>query len=162
MLTELLDRIFSRNKKDSSSRASAKRRLQLVLAHDRTDLSPAVVEKMRQEILEVVARYVEIDPEESEFTLESDQRTTALIANLPIKKIKDGKTDVVDVQTLLPVPPVVELPEEVLDFSMDSTEFPTEELEFSLPSQGVATVSLEPKSEEPKSTPSPDNEPSQS
>jgi cell division topological specificity factor len=66
----------------------ARQRLQLVLAHDRSDLNPELLEQMRREILEVVQRYVEIDMEEGEVSLETEDRVTALVANLPIKRAR--------------------------------------------------------------------------
>jgi cell division topological specificity factor len=88
MFNEFLERLFQRSK-DKNSRSEVKRRLKLVLAHDRADLSPAIIESMQQEILEVISRYVELDTEGLSFALESDRRTTALTANFPILRIKD-------------------------------------------------------------------------
>ena len=86
MINEILQKIFPWRKKPHT-KDDAKRRLKLVIAHDRIGLSSDKVEKMRQEILEVVARYVEIDIEDMKLNLENEQRNTALIANLPIKNI---------------------------------------------------------------------------
>ena len=74
--------------KNTDSRNQAKSRLKLIIAHDRANINPDMMEAMRKEILEVVARYVEVDREEMKFTLSNDQRMTSLTANLPIRQIK--------------------------------------------------------------------------
>lgn len=82
-LQDLLDRILGRQ---PASATTARERLQLVLAHDRSDLSPELLDQMRREIFEVVAKYVDIDLEEGDVTLETEDRVTALVANLPIRR----------------------------------------------------------------------------
>ncbi len=73
---------------NTDSRNHAKSRLKLIIAHDRASINPDMMEAMREEILDVVARYVEVDREEMQFSLSNDQRMTSLTANLPIRQIK--------------------------------------------------------------------------
>ena len=84
-LFDFIQRLLGRQK---PSGTMAKERLQLVLAHDRSDLNPELLEQMRREILEVVQKYVEIDIEEGDVSLETEDRVTALVANLPIKRAR--------------------------------------------------------------------------
>lgn len=70
------------------SATTAKERLQLVLAHDRSDLNPELLQQMRREILEVVQKYVEIDLDGGDVSLTTEDRVTALVANLPIRRTK--------------------------------------------------------------------------
>ncbi len=88
MIIELLEKLFPW-KSNVSSKEQAKRRLKLVIAHDRAGLTPEMIESMRREIMEVISRYVEVDQEEIEFALENNDRMSALIANFPIRRIKE-------------------------------------------------------------------------
>ncbi len=82
-LRDIISKLLGRQ---PSSASTARERLQLVLAHDRSDLSPELMDQMRKEILDVVAKYVEIDIEAGAVSLETEDRMTALVANLPIKR----------------------------------------------------------------------------
>ncbi|MFK8183444.1 MAG: cell division topological specificity factor MinE [Phormidesmis sp.] len=87
IISDLIERLFG-PAEDPHSRDDVKRRLQIVLAHDRLALDPQTLEMMRQEIIAVVSRYVEVDFESLEFSLATNERVTALTANLPIRRIR--------------------------------------------------------------------------
>jgi cell division topological specificity factor len=76
-----IDRLIGRM---PSSAASAKERLQLVLIHDRTDLSPGVLETLKDEIIGVISKHVAIDATGVEINLSQGQRENRLIANIPL------------------------------------------------------------------------------
>ena len=85
-LRDAINRLLGRQ---PASATTARQRLQLVLAHDRSDLNPELLQQMRREILEVVSRYVELDLDEGDVSLATEDRVTALVANLPIKRARD-------------------------------------------------------------------------
>jgi cell division topological specificity factor len=86
-IKRLMEMLFPWNN-NTNSRSRAKSRLKLIIAHDRASINSDMMEAMREEILEVVARYVEVNRDEMEFSLSNDQRMTSLTANLPIRQIK--------------------------------------------------------------------------
>ena len=63
----------------------AKERLKLVLIHDRTDISPQVLEALKNELLEVISRHIEIDPDSVQIAMTQEGREQRLIADIPLK-----------------------------------------------------------------------------
>lgn len=72
------------------SKETAKDRLKLVLMHDRTKLSPEMMAKMRDELVEVISRYVEIDKEALDLNLASEGNSIALMASIPVKRERNS------------------------------------------------------------------------
>jgi cell division topological specificity factor len=69
----------------NKSAGQAKERLKLVLINDRTDLSPAELEAMKNELLDVISRYIEIDPLAVSITMAQEGREQRLLADIPLK-----------------------------------------------------------------------------
>ena len=82
---DLFGRIMGREA--SPSKNIAKERLRLVLVHDRSSLSPQLLESMKEDIIKVISNYMDIDRKGTEITLNSDDKSVALIANIPIIKV---------------------------------------------------------------------------
>ncbi len=78
---------FERLSGRTPSAQSAKERLQLVLIHDRTDLTPAELEALKDDILTVISRHVEIDPEAVQIGLERRGREQRLVADIPLRTV---------------------------------------------------------------------------
>jgi cell division topological specificity factor len=74
--------MFKRRKRSASS---AKDRLQFVLIHDRTNLSPQELNDLKNDLISVLARYVSIDSNAVKITVEQDGREQRLLADIPLK-----------------------------------------------------------------------------
>lgn len=73
------------NNKKNSSKNIAKERLQFILIHDRIQLSPREMEEMKQEIIKVVSKYVEVEISELEMNLQRKEDFMALHADIPFR-----------------------------------------------------------------------------
>lgn len=90
-------KFFKRFSKDENkdSKDTAKERLHLVLMQDRANVSADFLELMRQEIIEVIKKYIEVDERAIEVRLTNKENSDgtvgapALYANIPIVTIKD-------------------------------------------------------------------------
>ncbi len=69
------------------SAKSAKERLQLVLIHDRTDLSPAALDALRDDLIATISRHIDIDPASMHIDIEREGRSQRLIADIPLRVI---------------------------------------------------------------------------
>jgi len=69
------------------SKDDAKSRLKLLLIHDQVDLTPAQMDQMKNEIIEVISRYVEIDDDNVEFRLNKEEDGVALVSTIPVRRV---------------------------------------------------------------------------
>ena len=80
---------------DSKSKETAKERLHLVLMQDRANVSADFLDMMKQEIIEVIKKYIDIDEKAIDVKLTNKMNedgtvgAPALYANIPIVTIKN-------------------------------------------------------------------------
>ena len=82
-MSSFLNRLLGKNQHSANE---AKERLKLVLIHDRTNLSPDALESLKDELIDVISRYVEINPEAVNISMEQSGREQRLVADIPISQ----------------------------------------------------------------------------
>ncbi len=83
----MLDSLLSIFRKEKSGKV-AKKRLQMVLIQDRASVSPEVMEKLRDDIIQVISKYMVINQSDMEISLENVEDSVALVANIPVQNMR--------------------------------------------------------------------------
>jgi cell division topological specificity factor len=78
----ILNRLLGRA--EPTSREVAKDRLRLVLVQDRVNLSSEKMNELKDELIRVISKYVEIDRDGIEISLTQSARQSRLTANIPV------------------------------------------------------------------------------
>jgi cell division topological specificity factor len=79
---KILDRLTGR--RASASGEVAKERLRLVLAHDRAHISPGLLDTLKDEIIDVISKHINIDPDGVQVTISESTRESRLVADIPL------------------------------------------------------------------------------
>ncbi len=79
--------LFQLEKSENTSE-TATNRLQVILMHDRTKLDPLIMNKMREELIDIFSKYVVIDKEQLEIGLKNEGDAVALMLNIPVVRAK--------------------------------------------------------------------------
>lgn len=80
-------RAIQRFFRERNSGQVASKRMQFVLMHDRLDITPDVMDALKNDILGVLSRYMDIDQDSMSVDLEQGKDYTALVSNVHIKRI---------------------------------------------------------------------------
>jgi cell division topological specificity factor len=80
-MVNALSRLFGKKRKSAHQ---AKERLQLVLVHDRTNLTSSTLEGLKDELIEVISRHIDIDPNAVKIEMTKDGRQQRLVADIPV------------------------------------------------------------------------------
>jgi cell division topological specificity factor len=75
-------------RKGKGSKITGKSRLQLILVHDRTGVSPEILDSLRDDIFRVISKYFVVKENDVEMDIERDEDSVALVANIPILSMK--------------------------------------------------------------------------
>jgi cell division topological specificity factor len=78
----LFDRLLG---KEPNSARQAKERLKLVLVHDRTDISPGVLELLKDDLIAAISKHIDIDPSAVNIEMTHEGREGRLIADIPLR-----------------------------------------------------------------------------
>jgi len=86
-MSDWLARITGRK----SSADEAKERLKFVLIHDRTDINPETMEKLKDDLLKAISNHVSIDMRSAKISMLHEGREQRLIAEIPLKPGSDRR-----------------------------------------------------------------------
>ncbi len=83
----MLSRLLHGEPRRTGSKDEAKQRLKVLLIHDQVDLTQGQMAEMKKEIIDVIAKYVEIDREAMDIRLEKEDGHVALISTMPVRRV---------------------------------------------------------------------------
>ncbi len=91
-MKRLFNRIF---KKKTYSAAIAKERLQIIVSHERAKRnSPEFISKLQQELVNVIAKYVHINPEDVRVDLGQTENCSVLELNITLPNLENAENAV--------------------------------------------------------------------